>query len=161
MKIYEILKETENKTPPTTVKPVREPFPQMPQIPTEPVSGENGEIIKPTKNGGVSLGNDAGTFIWDKAGNPSMYITPSMAGMKQVHNMKTGNFTVDYSYKGLNIKQEYDKDGNSIGGADTQYSMGGVTVKQDKQGNRSGTHQMGTKTVNFDPNKPFDPSKAG
>jgi hypothetical protein len=160
MKMSDIVKE-ENKTPPTKVKPVREPFPQMPQIPTEPVSGENGEIIKPTKNGGVSLGNAAGTFIWDKAGKPSMYITPSMAGMKQVHNMKTGNFTVDYSFKGLNIKQEYDKDGNSIGGTDTQYSMGGVTVKQDKQGNRSGTHQMGTKTVNFDPNKPFDPSKAG
>jgi hypothetical protein len=160
MKMSDIVKE-ENKTPPTKVKPVREPFPQMPQKPTEPVSGENGEIIKPTKNGGVSLGNAAGTFIWDKAGKPSMYITPSMNGIKQVHNMKTGNFTVDYRNKGLNIKQEYDKDGNSIGGADTQYSMGGVTVKQDKQGNRSGTHQMGTKTVNFDPNKPFDPSKAG
>jgi len=160
MKMRDIVKE-ENNTPPTKVKPVREPFPQMPQKPTEPVSGENGEIIKPTRNGGVSLGNDAGTFIWDKAGKPSMYITPSINGIKQVHNMKTGNFTVDYRNKGLNIKQEYDKDGNSIGGADTQYSMGGVTVSQDRQGNRSGTHQMGTRTVNFDPNKPFDPSNAG
>ena len=158
MKIAELLRE--DNTPPTKVKPFREPFPQMPEKPAEPYSTDNGETVKPTRNGGVSLGNAAGTFIWDKNGQPSMYITPSINGIKQIHNMKTGNFTVDYRHSGMNIKQEYDKNGNSIGGADTGFSMGGVTVKKDAQGNKSGSYTMGQKTVNFDPNKPFDPKKA-
>ena len=156
----ESISEGQDNTPPTTVKPVREPFPQMPEKPAEPYTTDDGETVKPTRNGGVSLGNAAGTFIWDKNGQPSMYITPSINGLKQVHNMKTGNFTVDYRNKGLNIKQQYDKNGKSIGGADTEYSMAGLTVNKDAQGNKSGTYQMGTQTVNFDPDKPFDPRQA-
>ena len=118
---------------PNKVDPVLEPFPQMPEKPAQPYTTDDGETVKPTRNGGVSLGNAAGTFIWDKNGQPSMYITPSINGLKQVHNIKKKTFVVNYSNQGFDIKATYDQQGNKISddSDSTSYSMGGASVKQE------------------------------
>jgi len=135
MKVYEIIENALSplgKAAPEKIKPMLEPFPKKQEAKPQPYSTENGETIKTTKTGGTRLDSGAGTFIWDKNGQPSMYITPSIGGLKQVHNIKKKTFVVNYSNKGFDIKATYDQQGNKISddSDSTSYSMGGVSAKQ-------------------------------
>lgn len=135
MKVFEIIERTTGleKAVPAKVKPILEPFPKRPETPAQPTTDDNGTQISPTRNGGVKLGDGRGTFIWDKNGQPSMYISPAIGGLKQVHNIKNKTFVVNYSNQGFDIKATYDQQGNKIsdGNDSTSYSMGGASVKQE------------------------------
>ena len=135
MKVFEIIERTTGleKVVPAKVKPIIEPFPKKPETPAQPTTDDNGTQISPTRNGGVKLGDGRGTFIWDKNGQPSMYISPAIGGLKQVHNIKNKTFVVNYSNQGFDIKATYDQQGNKISddGDSTSFSLGGASAKQE------------------------------
>lgn len=135
MKIYEIIEGTPGleKVVPVKVKPILEPFPKKPETPAQPTTDNNGTQISPTRNGGVKLADGRGTFIWDKNGRPSMYITPTISGLKQVHNIKNKTFVVNYSNQGFDIKATYDQQGNIISDDSDSigYTLGDASVKQE------------------------------
>jgi hypothetical protein len=133
MKMHELLREAEEGLPPT-IKPLQIPqFPEVPQQDGELGDGSTAGTDK--KTGGKYLKGGQGTFVWDKQGQPSMWIAPNFAGMTQRYDMKTGDINVRYQNGPLDVSGVYDKTGKRKDGQGSMgYDMGVASVRKGPQG---------------------------
>ena len=85
--------------------------PQAPTPDTPDGKQENGIRIATTKKGNRSVSGGAGTYIFTPKGKLMLYMTPSMSGYKQTHNLDKKTVTVNFSTSidGANIKQKATK----------------------------------------------------
>lgn len=135
MKIHEILTEAPKGLPPT-IKPVK--MPAFPQIPQQDGELDDGSSVGTSKDGGKFLKGAQGTFVWDKQGQPSKWRAPTVSGMTQTVDVKTGDITVRLQQGGLDITGVYDKSGNiKQGQGKASYQAGNVGFSVDGQGNKS------------------------
>jgi len=137
MKISELLKE-EQAGP---VEPLK--VPPVPKLPAQDGEFDDAVTVLTTKQGTRVHKSAEGGFVFDKSGTPIYWLSPSMNGMHQVHDLKTGNFVQKYANGPLALEQEYDKTGKPIGRAGTSYKFGDVTVSQDRKGNKTVKQMQG------------------
>jgi uncharacterized protein (DUF2267 family) len=116
------------------VKPL--PIPQFPEMPQQAGDLGDGAIAKQTKQG-MTLSNAEGTFLWGTSGKPAKWRSPTMNGITQTHDLKTGNFVQKYDNSALAVDQEYDRTGNPVGRASKAYRVGDTSMSIDKKGNKT------------------------
>ena len=136
MKISELLREVAEPAKPY-------PVPSAPKLPAEDGDLGNGVKVVTTKQGTRAHSSDKGTFVYDKSGTPIFFTSPSMAGITQTHDLKTGNFVQKYKNGPLALDQEYDKTGKPIGRAGTRYKFGDIDMSQDRKGNKTVKRRAG------------------
>ena len=154
MRIHELLREESEEQIKAEVLPAKKQLQPVPQFPAMPQQdGDLGQGMSAgtvQKTGERYLKGAQGTFIWDKAGKPSKYITPTVNGYHERHDLVKGTVEAHYVNGPLKLSQTYDKSGNAIG-QDVSYKMGDVSMRKqtDATGKTTKTvdQQMGTKMV--------------
>lgn len=142
MRIHELLVENpQQQGLPQKIEPVRHQWPQRPNPNAQKGDQGDGTTIGITRNSNLYLKGGSGTFVWDgRSGQPLAYVSPTVDGVHQVHDAKTGNITVNYEKGALKLTGQYDKQGNKIQGTGSaNYQVGNVGLSSDEQGNRSAT----------------------
>lgn len=92
--------------------------------PPMPQQAAAGEKIETLPNGNVKYSGGFGEYVYDKAGKPLTYTTPSFSGYMQIHDLVTGNITVRYVSGPLNLTSLFDKNGKSLDSEKVQYDLG-------------------------------------
>ena len=145
----ESINEQENSIVPKRIKPMK--VPKFPEMPTQAGVADDGTETIKTKSGGWMLKTAGGDFVWDKAGSPSMYIGPNLAGIQEIHNLK--NKTIVVKYRGyFKSKNPLDPNSKIVSGdsgdvaVDTKatYDSTGKLIKQDELGIGSGDVRLNT-----------------
>lgn len=124
-------------TLPDKIKVIDMPTPpQAPTPDTPDGKQENGIRIATTKKGNRSVSGGAGTYIFTPKGKLMLYMTPSMSGYKQTHNLDKKTVTVNFSTSidGANIKQKatYDMSGKLLSRDSSNVGSGAMSVGVDK-----------------------------
>ena len=136
MKLFEItdvaMPESENGK--QQITPMQ--IPAFPEFPKQVGDLGNGASASQTKNGGTKLSSGQGTFVWDKAGQPSKWQAPTFGGMSQLYDIRTGDITARYKSGGLDVTMVYDKTGKAKqDSGSASYNMGIAKASTGPQGN--------------------------
>jgi len=101
-------------------------FPNLTPIqpPPLPQQATDGERLEAKPDGTTVYSSGAGTYVYDQAGKPIKYTSPSFSGITQTNDLTTGNITVRYAAGPLDVTANFDKTGKSLDSEKVQYDLG-------------------------------------